>query len=49
MDRLKACLVAKGYTKIYGFDYYDTFSSIAKMTSIRLLFSMATMRSWPLY
>ena len=45
MDRLKACLVAKGYTQIYGFDYYDTFSPVAKMASIRLLFSMATIRS----
>ena len=49
VDRLKARLVAKGYTQIYGSNYYDTFSPIAKMASIRLLFSMATMRSWPQY
>ena len=32
--RLKAHLVAKGYAYTYGVDYYDAFSSVAKMTSI---------------
>ena len=49
VNRLKARLVAKEYTQIYGSDYYDTFSPVARMTSIRLLFSMVAMRSWPLY
>ena len=49
VDRLKAHLVAKGYTRVYGSDYGDTFSPIAKITSVRLLLSMAAMRSWPLY
>ena len=49
MDHLKDRLVAKGYTQVFGSNYYDTFSPVAKMTSVRLLLSMATMSYWPLY
>ena len=49
VDHLKALLVAKGYTRVYGFDYYDTFSHVAKIVSVRLLLFMVVMQSWPLY
>ena len=45
VDRLKTRLVPKGYTQIYGSDYNDIFSLVTKMASIRLLLSMAAMRS----
>ncbi|RVW26617.1 Retrovirus-related Pol polyprotein from transposon TNT 1-94 [Vitis vinifera] len=37
------------YPLVYGSDYGDTFSPVAKIASVRLLLSMAAMRSWPLY
>ena len=47
--RLKARLVAKGYAQTYGVDYLDTFSSVAKLTSIRLFISLAATHGWDLH
>jgi len=49
IDRLKAHLVAKGYTQIFGLDYGDTFSPMAKMAFVRLFIAMAALQRWPLY
>ena len=47
--QLKARLVAKGYAHTYGMDYSDTFSLVAKVTSVRLFISQAATYSWDLH
>jgi len=46
IERYKARLVAKGYSQQYGMDYEETFSPIAKMTIIRTLIVVASIRQW---
>ena len=47
--RLKAWLVAKGYAQTYSVDYSETFSPVAKLSSIRLFISLAATYEWPLH
>ncbi|XP_066360835.1 uncharacterized protein [Miscanthus floridulus] len=41
IDKYKARLVAKGYTQKEGENLFDTYSSVARMTMIRVLLSLA--------
>ena len=49
LAHLKACLVAKEYSQVNGMDYKDTFSTIAKMTSKRIVISLDATDHWPLH
>uniref|UniRef100_A0A2N9IL56 Integrase catalytic domain-containing protein n=1 Tax=Fagus sylvatica TaxID=28930 RepID=A0A2N9IL56_FAGSY len=49
VDRYKARLVAKGFTQVPGKDFGATFAPVAKLTSVRLLVSLAASHSWPLH
>ena len=49
VDKYKAKVVAKGYTQIYGIDYFETFSPVTRMNSIQVIFFVALNLSWPLF
>ncbi|GJT61073.1 retrotransposon protein, putative, ty1-copia subclass [Tanacetum coccineum] len=45
----KACLVAKGYTQLYGADYEETFSLVADIRAIRILISIAAFYDYEIW
>jgi len=49
VNRYKARLVAKGYAQTYGIDYEETYSPVAKMTTVRAIIAMVTTKGWSLH
>ena len=40
--------MTKGFTQTYGVDYLETFAPVAKLNTVRILFSLAANLDWPL-
>jgi len=46
VDKHKACLVTQGFSQIYGVDYLDTYSPVAKLASFRTILALAACFDW---
>ncbi|KAA3469055.1 dynamin-related protein 4C-like [Gossypium australe] len=45
IDKYKASLVIKGYRQNEGLDYFDTFSPVSRINSIRMILEIAALRN----
>ena len=46
IEKYKARLVARGFTQVYGLDYFNTYSPVTRLTSIRIILAIAVRYDW---
>jgi hypothetical protein len=48
-EQIRSKIITKGYAQTYGIDYEETYSLVAKMTTIRTIIVMAIVKGWSLH
>ena len=49
IEKYKEIFVARGFSQKEGIDYEETFSPVARYTSIRTIMALASMMKWDLH
>ena len=49
VERYKARLVVKGYSRRQGIDYDEVFAPVARLETIRLLISLVAQNQWRIF
>ena len=49
IEKYKAIFVSRGFSRKEGIDYEETFSPVARYTSIRTIMELASMMKWDLH
>jgi hypothetical protein len=49
IEKHKASFVARGFSQVEGIDYEDTFSPVARYSSIRMIISLTASMGWKLH
>ena len=43
VERYRARLVAKGFSQLFGIDYFDTYAPVARLTTLRIVYALTVM------
>ena len=49
IDKYRVRLVAKGYKQQEGLDYFDTYSLVTRITSIRMLIAISSLHGFEIH
>jgi hypothetical protein len=49
VDKYKVIFVARGFSQVEGIDYEDTFSPVARYTSIHTIIALVSSMGWKLH